>query len=189
MGNMAARMAARTSTKADPFDPEFYSRRNDRWLTPLTIIGDLGPFDLDPCAAPDHPTASTRWTPEEVGDGLSMPWFGRVWLNPPYGRTMGEWVRRLAEHGSGVALIPVTTGTRLWQDIVFPNATAILFYRHRINFLRREGLDTAEEMVAPQASALIAFSAEDAARLAKSKLQGECLQLTSQPDVKGSDHG
>lgn len=177
MGNQRARNAARTSTKADPFDPSFFSKRNDRWLTPLSIIEDLGPFDLDPCAAPDHPTADTRWTPEEVGDGLAMPWFGRVWLNPPYGRTMGDWVRRLVEHGSGVALIPVATGTKLWQDVVFPNASAILFYRHRINFLRREGLETAEEMVAPQASALIAFSSEDADRIAGSRLNGECVRF------------
>lgn len=176
-GNMAARMAARTSTKADPFDPTFFSKRNDRWLTPLAIIEDLGPFDLDPCAAPDHPTAETRWTPEEVGDGLAMPWHGRVWLNPPYGRTMGDWVRRLVEHESGVALIPVATGTKLWQDVVFPHATAILFYRHRINFLRRADLDTAEEMVAPQASALIAFSARDAEALVNSKLQGQAVRF------------
>lgn len=182
MGNMAARMAVRTSTKADRFDASFFSRRNDRWLTPLSIIDDIGPFDLDPCAAPDHPTAETRWTPEEVGDGLSMPWFGRVWLNPPYGRTMGDWVRRLVEHGSGVALIPVASGTKLWQDVVFPSAHAILFYRHRINFLRRADANTAEEMVAPQASALIAFSDMDADALCSSSLPGRCIRFGETTD-------
>ena len=177
MGNQKARTAARTSTKSDPFDPAFFANRNDRWLTPLAIIDAIGPFDLDPCSAPDHPTAETRWTPEEVGDGLAMPWFGRVWLNPPYGRTMAEWVRRLVEHESGIALIPVATGTKLWQDVVFPNATAILFYRHRINFLRRDGLGSAEDMVAPQASALIAFSDSDATSLEGSGLTGECIRF------------
>lgn len=176
MGNMAARVAVRTSTKADRFDPSFFSKRNDRWLTPLPIVEALGAFDLDPCAAPDHPTAATRWTPEEVGDGLSMPWHGRVWLNPPYGRTMGEWVRRLFEHGSGVALIPVATGTKLWQDVVFPSAHAILFYRHRVNFLRRDG-ETTDDMVSPQASALVAASRRDADAIARSGLPGECVMF------------
>lgn len=176
MGNQSARTATRTSTKSDPFDLGFFARRNDRWLTPLSIVESVGPFDLDPCAAPGHPTASELWTPEEVGDGLAMPWHGRVWLNPPYGRTMSEWVRRLVEHGSGVALIPVATGTKLWQDIVFPNATAILFYRHRVSFLRRDG-ENADDMVSPQASALIAFTDADASALVTSRLPGECIRF------------
>lgn len=183
MGNQRARTASHTSTRADPFDVGFYSRRNDRWLTPLSIVEAVGPFDLDPCAAPDHPTATTRWTPEEVGDGLSMPWEGRVWLNPPYGRTMGDWVRRLVAHGSGIALLPVATGTKLWQDVIFPNAAGILFYRHRIGFLRRDGED-ADAMVAPQASALIAFTQADADRLADAGLPGEVIRFQRREDER-----
>ena len=73
MGNQLARTAQKTSTTSDRFDVGFFAKRNDRWLTPLEVINALGEFDLDPCAAPNHPTAATRWTPEEVGDGLAMP--------------------------------------------------------------------------------------------------------------------
>ena len=52
------------------------------WLTPLHIIEALGPFDLDPCAYPDWPTARTRLVLPT--DGLAAEWKGRVWLNPPY---------------------------------------------------------------------------------------------------------
>lgn len=91
---------SRTDTEIDKFDPDF-NKRNDRWLTPLTLIEKLGAFDLDPAGAPGHPTATEVWTPENVGDGLSLQWSGRVWLNPPYGREMRAWVERLAQHGNG----------------------------------------------------------------------------------------
>jgi hypothetical protein len=56
------------------------------WLTPRFILDAIEPFDLDPCAAPDpgRRTAGTHYVlPQQ--DGLRLPWFGRVWLNPPYG--------------------------------------------------------------------------------------------------------
>lgn len=179
-GNQLARRAQRTSTKANPFDPKFFADRNDRWLTPLAIVRALGTFDLDPCAAPGHATATETWTPEEVGDGLAMPWHGRVWLNPPYGRAMREWVERLAEHGSGIALIPVAPGTKLWQNVVFRHATAVHFWRHRINFIRE---DAPETMTSPTESSLIAFSEPDADALASSGLPGHTIRYL--PDEVG----
>lgn len=176
MGNANARTAGRTSTKADPFNPAMFAERNDRWLTPLGIIEALGTFDLDPCGAPGHPTATTVWTPEEIGDGLSLPWEGRIWLNPPYGREQRPWVEMLIAHGTGTALIPVATGTKLWQEVIFPNADAILFYRHRVQFLRRDNGDSSS-MVAPQASALIAFGPGDADALLASGLPGYTLTI------------
>lgn len=180
MGSQTARRAVRTSTRSDKFDADFYVARNDRWRTPLSIIHALGAFDLDPCGAPGHVTAATVWIPEEVGDGLSMPWEGRVWLNPPYGRTQGQWVRRLVEHGSGIALIPVATGTKLWQDVIFPHATAIHFWRHRINFIRE---DAPEAMTSPTESALLAFSEADAAALITSKLPGHAVSYSTRESV------
>lgn len=175
-----ARTMGRTSTKGDPFNAALFSERNDRWLTPLSIIEALGTFDLDPAGAPDHPTAREVWTPEEIGDGLSLPWRGRVWLNPPYGRESRAWMERLLAHGHGTALIPVATGTKLWQEVVLPHADAVLFWRHRVNFLRRDRGE--DEMVSPAASALIAFGHEDARALVASGLPGVVFSVLS--DVK-----
>lgn len=175
MGNQVARTAGRTSTKADPFDAEVFANRNDRWLTPLEIVRALGTFDLDPCAAPEHPTAITMWTPEEIGDGLSLPWSGRVWMNPPYGRESRVWMERLAAHGTGTALIPVATGTKLWQEVVFPEATALFFYRHRVTFIHPKG--DGGGMVSPAASALVAFGDRDAEALRTSGLPGFFLRI------------
>src|SRR5690606_6963873 len=86
MGNQIARTAHRTVI--DLSKPP--SQRNDRWLTPLSVIESLGEFDLDPCGAPGHQTARRVYLLEDGDDGMSDPWFGRVWLNPPYGRTMRQ---------------------------------------------------------------------------------------------------
>lgn len=151
------------------------SKRNDRWLTPTTVVEALGSFDLDPCGAPGHILASESYLLENDQDGLTLPWQGRVWLNPPYGRVMRTWVEKLVEHGIGTALIPVATGTKLWQEVVFPEASAIHFYRHRIKFIRRDFKDDA--MVSPQASGIIAFGDDDADMLLKSGLPGVVLDL------------
>lgn len=152
---MSGRPLGLTSTAADPFDGDMFARRNDRYLTPLPLVRSLGPFDLDPCGAPGHPTAAVVWTPEAVGDGLSLEWFGRVWLNPPYGRTIGTWVDRLFAHGSGIALIPCTPDTALWQNRILPLASAVLFLRGRISYV-------GQPRPANHASALVAVSSADA---------------------------
>jgi hypothetical protein len=50
-------------------------------LTPRWVIGDLGPFDLDPCAATERPWDCARENYTEADDGLSKNWRGMVWLS------------------------------------------------------------------------------------------------------------
>lgn len=176
-GNQIARTAGRTviDTTLPP------SKRNDRWLTPPTLVEALGSFDLDPCGAPGHVLAAKTYLQENGDDGLKDPWVGRVFLNPPYGRTMRAWVERLVEHGTGTALIPVAAGTKLWQEVVFLEASAIHFYRHRIKFLRRDGEH--DSMVSPQASAIVAFGDYDADALIGADLPGVALDLRQRVPV------
>lgn len=109
------------------------------WYTPPEIIGKLGVFDLDPCAAPVYlrpfPTAKFMNTRAD-GDGLRMNWHGRVWLNPPYGRGMDLWLQKLAEHGNGIALINHAPDSKLWHETIYPSATGIFVYKGRIKFLQ-----------------------------------------------------
>jgi hypothetical protein len=179
-GNQVARTAQRTiiDTTVDP------SQRNDRWLTPPDVVKALGVFDLDPCGAPGHVLARVTFLQEDGADGLTDPWFGRVWMNPPYGRTMRQWVERLVEHGTGTALVPVAACTKLWQEVVFREASAVRFYRHRIKFIRRDGKD--DDMVSPQASAIVAFGNQDADALLVSGLPGVVFDLRS---AQTSDEG
>lgn len=147
-------------TPLDPFDPA-WDRRNDRWLTPLALVRDLGEFDLDPCGAPGHPTAREVWTPEEHGDGLSMPWHGRVWLNPPYGRGVGAWIERLAHHDrGGIALLYARTDTAVFQELVFPFSVALYFIARRVQFQLPSGRTAGNRMQGPAPSVLIAFGDE-----------------------------
>lgn len=165
----------KTAARGDRFDADHFATRNDRWLTPLPLIEALGGFDLDPCGAPGHPTATDVWTPETVGDGLSLPWAGRVWLNPPYGRTMADWMKALAVHNHGTALIFARTETALFHHWVWPHATAILFLRGRVTFLDPAGVAASANSGAP--SVLIAYGHRDAEALADSGIEGHLVSL------------
>ena len=84
---------------------ESASTGTDVWLTPRHVLDALGSFDLDPCAAPVESgwlTADKHYRLPD--DGMRLPWQGRVWCNPPY-LNVWAWLARLADHGSGTALI------------------------------------------------------------------------------------
>lgn len=91
----------------------------DEWLTPPEILKLLGApqsFDLDPCAPINRPWDVAKHHYTIVEDGLLKPWFGRVFLNPPYGGPpiFGPWMRRMVVHGHGTALIFARTETELF---------------------------------------------------------------------------
>ena len=148
----------------------------DEWLTPPHILDALGPFDLDPCApaAPPWATATTRFSLPE--DGLSRPWHGRVWLNPPYGRETAGWMRKMARHAKGTALIFARTEVAFWHQWVWPYATAFLFLRGRLHFHHLDGARASATAGAP--SVLIAYGQNDAQRLARSGLSGCFVEHT-----------
>ncbi|WP_454751631.1 DNA N-6-adenine-methyltransferase [Cupriavidus necator] len=108
--------------------------KNDEWLTPPEIVRALGTFDLDPCAPIVRPwdTAANHYTIED--DGLAQAWHGRVWCNPPFGREAVKWLRRMAEHGNGIALIPARTETAMFYECVWGIADAVLFLKGRPHF-------------------------------------------------------
>ena len=79
--------------------------RTDEWYTPKWIIDALGSFDLDPCAPSEQFYTADKCYTKEM-DGLYQEWEGRVWLNPPYKNPLiGKFMKRLAEHGNGIALV------------------------------------------------------------------------------------
>lgn len=157
------------------------------WLTPPDILKALGRFDLDPCAAPEPrpwPTARRHLSPAE--DGLSHPWSGRVWLNPPYGPPpiIGPWLRLMAAHGNGTALLFARTETALFFETVWRSATAVLFLEGRLHFHRPDGSRAAANSGAP--SVLVAYGEDDAAVLRVSGIAGAFLELQdrSQPRIQ-----
>lgn len=149
--------------------------KNDEWLTPPEIIRSLGPFDLDPCApVPDvrpWPTANSHYS--ILDNGLSKPWHGRVWLNPPYGRETGDWLARLADHGNGIALIFARTETAMFFDHVWERAHAILFIKGRLHFHYVDGTRAVANSGAP--SCLVAYGEQNAVSLLHCGIAGRLV--------------
>jgi hypothetical protein len=94
------------------------------------------PFSLDPTASirQPWPTAKTMWTVHD--DGASRDWspYGSVWGNFPYGAQLYHWLARLADHGSGLALLYARTDTRGFHAQVWARATAVFFLAGRLHF-------------------------------------------------------
>jgi hypothetical protein len=149
--------------------------QTEEWLTPPHVLGALGPFDLDPCSPPVRPwpTASRHLTAED--DGLSHPWEGRVWLNPPYGKEVEQWLARLADHGDGVALVFARTETRWFFDQVWRRASALLFLEGRLTFHRPDGSPAKAGHNSGGPSVLIAYGEPNGFALASCGLAGSLV--------------
>jgi phage N-6-adenine-methyltransferase len=144
----------------------------DVWLTPPALLKALGEFDLDPCSPLDRPwdTAKHHYTIED--DGLAQEWFGRVWCNPPYGRAMIPFLRRMVEHKNGLVLIFARTETKAFFDYVWDHADAILFIKGRINFCTPDGKPAG---AAGSPSVLIAYGEENVKALETCGIDGKLV--------------
>lgn len=161
-------------------------QRETRWLTPPGLVVPLGDFDLDPCGAPGHHLAKTTYLIDDGEDGLALPWHGRVWLNPPYGRQAEAFLRRLAEHGTGTALIFARTETAAFHKWVWGKADAALFLRGRVSFLHADGTKAKANAGAP--SVLVAYGARDSAALRDSGIPGHYVRISDGRHHYPQDH-
>ena len=83
---------------------------NDDWYTPRWIFDAAGlTFDMDVAApiAPEFRTCPARRYLTVLDDGLTAPWEGTVWMNPPFSNP-APWVDRFIAHPSGLALVPAS---------------------------------------------------------------------------------
>lgn len=155
-------------------------QRETRWLTPRPLVESLGMFDLDPCGAPGHVLARQTFQIDEGEDGLDLPWHGRVWLNPPYGKEAEAFLKKLADHGRGTALIFARTETRSFHEHVWGRATALLFLKGRVTFLDASGAPAKANSGAP--SVLVAYGDSDAQSLNDSGLDGMFIRIAEAVD-------
>lgn len=148
----------------------------DTWLTPPAVLAAIGPFDLDPCCPVSMPWATaSRMIHWPAADGLLVPWDGRVWLNPPYGPATGAWLKRLAEHGRGTALVFARTETEMFHEWIWERASAVLFLKGRLHFHHADGRRADANAGGP--SVLAAYGDGDAAALERCGLPGRFVQL------------
>lgn len=128
------------------------SSDKDDWQTPdniLDIVRQVAPIYFDPCTTNENPTgASVFCVPQSLAagnfsaglrqiDGLASSW-GRsrhlIYCNPPYGRQIGQWIRKCTDAGRDntvIALVPARTDARWFQDAA---PDAICFWAGRLTF-------------------------------------------------------
>ncbi len=130
-----------------------FSSATDLWATPQDFFDRQNArfgFTLDVCATTENAKAARFFTTED--DGLSKTWDGVCWMNPPYGRTIGRWMRKAYESSlSGatvVCLVPARTDTAWWHEYAMRGQIA--FLRGRLKF-------GGAKNCAPFPSALVVF--------------------------------
>ena len=114
-----------------------FSSATDLWSTPQDFYDKLNDefhFTLDPCATHDNHKTEKYFTIED--DGLAQDWSNDiVFMNPPYGRVIGDWIKKAKESNTTVVcLVPARTDTRWWHDNVINDAAEIRFINGRLKF-------------------------------------------------------
>jgi transcriptional regulator with XRE-family HTH domain len=121
------------------------SSGNNSWETPAELAEAMSRavsgFDLDPCAATGdrrRARVKARVLLTEADDGLSVPWSGKVFVNPPYGRGISDWIRKChneAQRGCMVVgLIPARPDSRYWHEYVAKGHADVFMLRGRLKF-------------------------------------------------------
>ena len=117
-----------------------YSSKTDLWETPQWLFDQLNKefgFGVDVCATVEN--RKCQYFFDKELDGLSRHWtFDEpCWMNPPYGREIGKWVKKAYEESQKgavvVALLPARTDTRWFHDYIYGKAE-IRFLKGRLRF-------------------------------------------------------
>lgn len=112
-----------------------FSSKTDLWATPQTFFDKVNnefKFTVDVCANDQNAKCENYYTLED--DGLAQEWSGVCWCNPPYGRGIGDWIKKASEaKATVVCLVPARTDTAWWHDYAM-KATDIRFIRGRLKF-------------------------------------------------------
>lgn len=107
------------------------------WETPKLLYEELNKefnFQVDVCATKEN-AKCTKYYTEEI-DGLKQDWKGTCWMNPPYGRKIGEWIKKAYKSSLDgaivVCLIPSRTDTKWWHEYCMKGE--IRFIKGRLKF-------------------------------------------------------
>lgn len=116
-----------------------FSSETNEWATPQNLFDHLNriyKFTLDPCSDGTNAKCTKYFT--EKDDGLAQDWSNdTVFMNPPYGRSIKDWIKKAYEESQKgatvVALIPSRTDTRYWHDYCMKSAKITLI-KGRVKF-------------------------------------------------------
>ncbi len=123
--------------------------KSNEWYTPARYIeaarAVMGGIDLDPasCSDANEIVKAVRYYSID-DDGLAQAWYGRVWLNPPYGKTNNKstierWIKRLINEyqaGNVTTAILLTTcdSDNQWFQLLWDYP--ICFTNHNVHFFK-----------------------------------------------------
>lgn len=146
---------------------------DNEWYTPAPFIKAareaMGGIDVDPASCPlanETVEAAKYYTAED--DGLTRPWVGRVWLNPPYAQPLIRQfceglVKRYQEGEVRAACVLVNNGTETaWGQALLSCAAAVCFPKSRVKFYSPGGAKSS-----PLQGQLVAYFGDDADRFAR----------------------
>lgn len=115
-----------------------FSSKTNMWATPQHFFEEVDKefnFDLDVCAIPENAKCENYFTPDV--DGLEQEWKGVCWMNPPYGREIGKWIKKAFEESlkgsTVVCLLPSRTDTRWFHHYIYHRAE-VRFLKGRLKF-------------------------------------------------------
>lgn len=117
-----------------------FSSASDQWATPQEFFDQLNDefhFTLDVCADETNHKCEKYFTKEQ--DGLKQDWSNNVvFCNPPYGRSVGQWVKKCADESANnnalcVMLINARTDTKWFHEFIYGKAE-IRFVKGRLKF-------------------------------------------------------
>ena len=116
-----------------------FTSKTPEWETPQKLFDDLDKefgFTLDVCATKNNTKCPIYF--DKKKNGLKQSWKGMgCWMNPPYGREIGEWIKKASKEAIGstfvVALLPARTDTKWFHDYIYGKAE-IRFLKGRVKF-------------------------------------------------------
>lgn len=118
---------------------------SDECYTPKIVIDParavLGGFDLDPAScAKANEVVGAKQIHTKDEDGLTYPWRGKVWLNPPYLSQTRDFILKIcAEYQAGnvdgaIVLLGAQHLTRPWFQALLEANAAICMTKARLPF-------------------------------------------------------
>lgn len=117
-----------------------FTSNTPEWETPQDFFDELNKefkFKLDVCATPKNRKCE-KYIIKEV-DSLRVDWTkqtkGWKWMNPPYGREIGEWIKKASQERKVVALLPARTDTKYFHEYIYKKKNVeIRFIKGRLKF-------------------------------------------------------
>ena len=113
-----------------------FSSKTPEWETPQDLFDKLNAefnFDLDVCATQENAKCKLFYS----SGSLELEWPVNMvkWMNPPYGRTIGLWVKKASENPLTVCLLPARTDTKWFHNYIYNKpGVEIRFIKGRLKF-------------------------------------------------------